>query len=231
MTRFITIASAKGGTGKTTLAINLAALFNDTGKNITLIDADITAPNISSYLGFPEAPVTLHDVLMGKNQIKEATYLHPSGLKIIPGGSSLSHGNFTRNLGSVLLDLVGKTELAVIDSAATLGKETLSALRSSDEAIIVTNPEMPSVLDAKKTIEAAEDSGSVVPAVVINRAVKGKDELSVSEIKSILQRPVICIIPEDKNMKASVAMKQPIVYTHPHSPASIAFKELAEMLK
>lgn len=232
MTRFIVIASAKGGTGKTTIAINLAALLNDAGKNITLIDADLTAPNISSYLGFPETPVTLHHVLMGKNQTKEATYLHPSGFKIIPASYSFPPiENFPRKLGSVLLDLVGKTELAIIDSAATLGIETLQALKPSDETIIVTNPELPSVLDAKKTIKIAEDYGLIVPGVVINRARNDKHELSADKIKLILQKPVIGIIPEDKNMRESLMIKQPLVYTHPYSPASRSFKQLAEMLK
>ena len=232
MTRFIVIASAKGGTGKTTIAINLAALFNNIGRNITLIDADLTAPNISTYLGFPEVPITLHDVLKGKNQTKEAIYLHPSGFKLMPAShSSLPLENFQRKLGSVLLDLIGKTELAIIDSAATLGLETLQALKPADEAIIVTNPELPSVLDAKKTIKIAEDYGLIVPGVVVNRARKDKHELSINEIKSVLQKQIIGIIPEDKNMRKSLMMKQPLVYTHPYSSASRGFKQLAEMLK
>ena len=232
MTRFIVIASAKGGTGKTTVAINLAALFNDLGKNITLIDADLTAPNISSHLGFLEVPVTLHDVLRGKNQAREAIYLHPSGFKLMPAShSSFPMENFQKKLSSVLLELIGKTELAIIDSAATLGIETLQALNPADETIIVTSPELPSVLDAKKTIKTAEDYGLIVPGVVINRARNDRHELSVNEIKSMLQKPVIAVIPEDKNMRKSLMMKQPLVYTHPYSPASRSLKQLADMIK
>jgi len=231
MTKFIVIASAKGGAGKTTTAINLAALFGAMGKNITLIDADLTAPNISAYLGLPDVPVTLHDVLRGKNRTSEAIYLHPSGFKIMPAGASMLNEDFKKPFSSVALDIVGKTELAIIDSSATLGRETLDALRSADETIVVANPEMPSVLDAKRTIEAAEDSGSIIPGIVVNRARNGKNEISISEIKSMLQKPVIGIIPEDKSMRLSLLMKQPIVHTHPNSPASKGFKELANMLK
>ncbi len=232
MTRFIAIASAKGGTGKTTTAINLATLFNDAGKDTILIDADLTAPNISHYLGFPEVSITLHDVLLGKQPTLKAIYLHPSGFKLMPASHSSSPvQNFQRKFGSVLIDLVGKTELAIIDSAATLGKETLQALKPADEAIIVTNPELPSVLDAKKTIKIAEDFGLIVPGIVVNRARKDRHELSAEKIKSILQKPLIGIIPEDNNIRKSLMMKQPMVHTHPYSPASKGFKQLADMLK
>ena len=58
VSRIIGCISAKGGVGKTTSAINLAAALNYFGKDVTLVDANLTSPNVGIYLGTPISPVT-----------------------------------------------------------------------------------------------------------------------------------------------------------------------------
>ena len=69
MTRIISIISGKGGTGKTISAINLSFALSSYGKNVALIDANLTTPNVGIYLGVPSVPVSLHSVLQGKNKL------------------------------------------------------------------------------------------------------------------------------------------------------------------
>jgi len=59
ISRVIGCISAKGGVGKTTSAINLAAALHVFGKDVILVDANLTTPNVGVYLGVPIAPVTL----------------------------------------------------------------------------------------------------------------------------------------------------------------------------
>src|SRR3989338_3943834 len=89
MARFITIIAGKGGVGKSTTSINLASSLNMMGKTTTIVDANLTTPNVGIYLGVPVVPKTIHDVLAGKIPIDDATYIHKSGTKIIPGSLSL----------------------------------------------------------------------------------------------------------------------------------------------
>src|SRR3989338_3248141 len=88
MTKIITITSGKGGVGKTTTAINLGAALNAFGKEVIIVDANLTTPNVGLHLGAPLVPVSLNHVLLGKADITDAIYEHASGTKIIP--SSLS---------------------------------------------------------------------------------------------------------------------------------------------
>lgn len=225
MTKFIAI-SGKGGAGKTTVAVNLASALHNAGKNVILLDANTTAPHVALHLGFPELKVSLHEVLEGKNSVKEAIYLHPSGLKVVPSNMSKNPAyKKTRKIGSVLLDLVGKVAIVIMDVPPTFSEETMSAIKAADETIIVANPEISSVTDALKTVKVAEDSGSFVPGVILNKAKRSGE----TEFKELSKR-LISTIPEDKNIPKSLSMGHPIVFSHPISPASLEFKKLADIL-
>jgi ATPases involved in chromosome partitioning len=78
MTRLVCVTGAKGGTGKTTVASNLAAALTEFGQDTLVMDANLTNPNLGFHLGIPLYPTTLHDVLKGESRLPEATYVHDS---------------------------------------------------------------------------------------------------------------------------------------------------------
>ena len=88
MSKIITITSGKGGVGKTTSAINLGAALNSLGKEVIILDANLTTPNVGLHLGAPLVPINLNHVLSGKASVVDAVYEHESGTKVVP--SSLS---------------------------------------------------------------------------------------------------------------------------------------------
>src|SRR3989338_5540064 len=152
MTKLITITSGKGGVGKTTTAINLGAAINGLGKEVVILDANLTTPNVGLHLGAPIVPVTLNHVLSGKAKIDDAIYEHGSGTKIVPSSLSIKD---LRNLNHKRLKDIGKrlkkmADYVIYDSAAGLGEEAIASMEAADELIIVTNPEIPAVTDALK---------------------------------------------------------------------------------
>ncbi|RMG76099.1 MAG: septum site-determining protein MinD, partial [Bacteroidetes bacterium] len=90
MSRLITITSGKGGVGKTTTAINLATAINSFGKEVVVVDANLTTPNVGLHLGAPIVPISLNHVLLGKAKVQDAIYEHESGTKIIPSSLSVN---------------------------------------------------------------------------------------------------------------------------------------------
>lgn len=233
MTRIIAVASGKGGAGKTTVVSNLGIALAKRGKNVVVIDANLTTPNLGLHLGIPLFPITLHDVLKGKARIHEAIYNHETGLKIIPAGISMKdlRGVDARELSNSLLDLIGNTDIVLIDAAAGLGREALAAFESADEVLIVANPELTSVTDALKTIKMAGQLGTRVSGVVINKIGGTSFEMTKDEIMSMLDiSTVLAEIPEDKVVREAIAKRVPIVHYKPYTRPSQEINKLASRL-
>src|SRR4030042_1976505 len=89
MNKIIVITSGKGGVGKTTTAINLGAAINFFKKDVLVIDANLSTPNIGVHLNSPEVPINIHHVLLGSAEPFEAVYEHESGMKIMPASLSI----------------------------------------------------------------------------------------------------------------------------------------------
>lgn len=232
MSRLITITSGKGGVGKTTTSINLAAALNYFGKEVILADANLTTPNVGLHLGAPIVPVSLNHLLSGKAKISDAIYEHESGTKVIPGSLSISE---LKRLNEHKLKDIGRklrkmADIVIYDSAAGLGSEALAAMESADELIIVTNPEIPAVTDALKTSKVIEQMNKKILGVIVTRARKNKSEMPISNIAEMLELPILGVIPEDTKVQSALVMKEALFHAYPKCKASLEYKRIAAKL-
>ncbi|BAW30816.1 MAG TPA: cell division ATPase MinD [Methanothermobacter sp.] len=228
MTRVITVASGKGGVGKTIIAANLAVALASYGENVVVIDADIAMANLELVLGMEGKPITLSDVLAGEASIEEAIYEGPRGLKVVPAGISLEGLRNVKieRLEEALSYIVENTDILLIDAPAGLEKDAIAAIAAADELLLVTTPEIPSISDTLKTKIIAEKLDINIIGVVVNREQHDKTFLTVEEIETILEVPVIAVVPEDQEVSRSVAFGEPIVVKNPKSPVSNAIMKL-----
>jgi septum site-determining protein MinD len=225
MAKVYAILSGKGGVGKTTTTINLGTSLNKLGQDVIIIDGNLTTPNIGIHLGAPIVPTTLNHVLNGQVKVEEAIYEHESGTKIIPASLSLKESEKVdyRKLIDVARRLKKISNFVLIDCAAGLGEEAKSSMFAADEIIIVTNPEMSAVTDALKAIKLAEEIGKPVIGVIITRFQGKPVEMAISNIRDMLEVPILGIIPEDDAIKESHVMKNAVIFTHPKSNASKSY--------
>ena len=228
--KVLAVLSGKGGVGKTTTVSNLsAALTTEFGKYVIGIDGNVTTPNLGLHLGIFSFPHTLNDVLNGVIPLREAIYTCSNGVRIIPANLSFDSSDVDLTVMRNSLNELD-ADLVLIDSCPGLGNEIVPTLKITDEALIVTNPEIPAITDAFRAIEIVGRYNVPVRGVILNRVRKDKYELSVTEVESIFDLPVISVIPEDSSVREGIFLGNPVVMTQPFSPAAIEFKRLAGYL-
>lgn len=226
--RTIGIVSGKGGTGKTVVAINLALAFYKFGKNVTIVDADVTASNLALQLGIYHFPKTLQNVLMDGIKIKSSIYCYNSSIDFIP--SSISLGAIRTDMHKFKKTLEELKGIVLVDSPPGLSHDALNVLDAVDDIIIVTVPEVQTVANALKVIKIAHKKKKHIWGIVLNRCKFDGYELSRKEIEETTEVPIIGEISEEKNMRKSLFQNIPISEFDPYSKATIEFEKIAAKL-
>lgn len=143
--KVIAIANQKGGVGKTTTAVNLAACLSRIGRSTILIDLDAQA-NATTHLGLnPFDPrQTIYEVLRGQKSIDEVVVQVPGGIVLVPANLFLAEldlelmGEMNREnkLRKAIEPLEHRYQYVIIDCPPNLGMATINAFCGCDSVII-----------------------------------------------------------------------------------------------
>ena len=227
------IAGAKGGVGKTTTSLNLAASLAPVARSV-VVEFDLAMANAVDFLAIdcdPELDATLHDVLADTATVRNATYEAPGGFDVVPSGTTLDGYTETNpdRLVPVVKALASTYDVVLLDVGAGLSRETLLPLAVADETVLVSTPRVASVRDAQKTIELTERVGGSVAGVVFVKSGTGNAP-DPNRIASFLGVDLLGHVPEDPAVPASQDVGQPVVVYAPDSPASVAYAEVVRRL-
>lgn len=230
--RSIVIASGKGGVGKTSIALNLGLVLAQQGKRVVIVDADVSMANVGIMLGIERAPISLHNVLMGETNIRDAVYEGPYKLKYVP--SSLSLERIKRlsleRLKNAVADLEPIADYAIIDSPPGLTREAEFAVTSARELLLVVTPDPASLADALKVLNFASKNGVSPLGIVINMSIGDKNEVKKDDVETLLSSKVIVQIPEDMEMRKSTIAQVPLIIKNAQAPSAKKIRELAAAL-
>ncbi len=224
----VSFASGKGGTGKTTVVANLGAGIAKLGKDVIVLDADVTMADLGLVFNLDER-FSLHEVLAGKRKPSDAIYDVGDGLKVLQGALSLKEIQKIRldRLKWVVRELTRKTEYLLVDCPSGFERDFVTALGSTTHLVLVVNPDFPSLLEAMKVKRVAERLHIRPVGVVVNRTLGKGIDIPPNEIESILELPIMGSIPEDIEVKRALAMGTLVILHRPKSPAAKAFERLA----
>ena len=233
MGRVIGIVSGKGGVGKTTVALNLAAALAANHKRKSLaIDFNLTTPHLAASLGMHYCPVSINEVLKNEAQVQEAVYHHHTGFDVVPASTKIEA---LRGIDvSKLIDLAGffaqSYDFVVIDSAPGLGVEAMAALHTSQELLFVATPAMTSVLDVVRCKEVLSGTQKTHLGLVLNKVAPNEHQLSRKEVENVSGTSILVEIPHDPLVAKSMLEENPTVTLFPASPSGRKFAELAALI-
>ncbi|MDR0598331.1 MAG: MinD/ParA family protein [Treponema sp.] len=186
--RVITIASGKGGVGKTNVSVNMALAYARLGKKVVVMDADLGMANVHVMLNIiPQW--TLYNVIRKQKTMKEIMADTGYGISIVAGASGFSkianldeaeRQNFIDEL-----DTLSNADIIIIDTSAGVSNNVLDFVAAADDAVIITTPEPTAITDAYgiiKIIATEIDSLNMGLKLVVNRV------HSVAEAKKVADR-------------------------------------------
>ena len=201
MKNIIGLVSGKGGVGKTTITVNLAAALVELGNRVCIVDGNIAASNIGVQLGMIEYPANLHKVLNKEMRMIDAVFIHPSKIHVVNGSLSIADARKT-NVSSIkqhLKELVKHYDFILVDTAPGMEDRPMKIVESCDSVFVVTTPELTSVTDTVKIIELLRPKRKKISGIIVNRY-KGKEyETTPEEIREIYKLPIVSVIPEDED--------------------------------
>lgn len=227
--------SPKGGVGKTTIAVNLAAAYLKTGvMRPVLVDLDIY-PNIAAMLQVNEsasvsdwAAVSPMDV--DRKTLDSLTVRHSSGLNLVPGIRRLSDETLlTPEVTGTIIDVLKRHyDLIVLDAGPQLRDSTLVAFQQATKIYVIGTLDIATLKSINKEAENLEllqvDTQKV--RLLLNRVPKNPD-LRVSEVKDYLAYPLGGKLPEEPSLQAFANRGEIAVLAKSDLPFSMEIRKLA----
>lgn len=243
-TRIITVASGKGGVGKTNFSTNLAIAYAQMGKRVVLMDADLGLANVNVILGIIPK-YNLYHLIRKQKSMQDIILDTNYGIQIVAGASGFARiANLSEEERKQFVEQISKLSIAdviIIDTSAGVSNNVISFIAAADDAIIVTTPEPTAMTDAYgiiKIIATEIENLNLGLKLVVNRV------KSVVEGKKVAERVItiagqflnvkvdyLGYIYEDAAVQTAVLKQKPFIVFDPKAKASICMKHIVSRLE
>jgi len=237
------ISSAKGGVGKSTIAVNLAFALQNLGLKIGILDADVYGPSLPKLIGLNEKPKSedgkaLIPVEKYNAQcmsmgflVDEQTPMIWRGPMVISALKTMTQKVLWKNLDVIIIDMPPGTG----DTQLTFAQEV-----KIDGAVIVSTPQDLALLDVKRGIQMFDKTGVKILGLIDNMSFfKGDDgkeykifgEGGVEKTAKEFNKNFLGKIPLNQDLRSSADKGDPLTHSNPDHEISKIFKSIAEKIK
>ncbi len=235
----VTVMSAKGGSGKTVFATNLAMLLARHGDpgDVVMVDGDLQFGDVCLVLQL-EPKFTIvnaaHELQNLDEQLLDSVLTtHPSGLRVLaaPLEPAFADEISTAAMTDIIEQLRTMFKYVVIDTASLLDELLLSLLERADRVLFIVDMDLPSVKNAKLALETLRllKFPSSKVELVLNRS-NAKARLDEKEIERSLKMKISATVPSDGIVPASVNEGRPVVESAPKSKVAKGFESIHRLI-
>jgi flagellar biosynthesis protein FlhG len=241
--RVFSVASGKGGVGKTNVVANLGLAFTQMGKRILVLDADLGLANIDVLLGLVPH-YTIEHLFDRSRTFPDILIKGPGGMWIMPASSGVldlvdlkeAQKLFLLNEIDLMADQI---DVLLIDTGAGISSNVLYFNMAAQESIVIVTPEPTSITDAYALIKVLstrfkKKSFMIIVNLVENdreaREVFRKISLVADRFLDHLSIDYLGFIPLDDKLPLAVKQQRAVLELYPKAPSSQGFRELARRL-
>ena len=231
--KIIVVMSPKGGVGKTTTSVNLATAISELNKSALLIDANLETPHVAIYYGFVGFKYSLEDVLNGRTEIENAIYMGDNPkFHILPSRVTRTEEsrlpNKLININRYIEKIEDRYDFIIIDSRPSYEINFIKLIKNAS-SLIVSNPDITSIIEAKKLKEELENANINIIGLVINKVNNRiKEQMTEKETKDLMEIKNVWRIRDDKKVYNALKIGVPLVLS---SPKSFAAKDITNLAK
>ena len=234
--RVVSVFSGKGGTGRTTIAVNLAVSMASAGRRVALIDLSLNFGDAALLLNI-NAKDTIADLVQDKtvlmiDDIKSFSIQHSSGLSVLCAPTSPEFAEYinSRHVEMLLNTMRPYYDFIVVDLPNDLSETTLTALENSDDIILVARKDISSLRSTKILLTILTTLQQQEKAHLIINCDR-KSIVSLKDFDRILDVPVSHVLPEDvRTTQVSQERGIPLVTGFPQSELAKAIARIGQEL-
>jgi ATP-binding protein involved in chromosome partitioning len=231
-TRVLAVASGKGGVGKSTLSVNLAAAFAQLGRQVGILDADVYGHSIPHMLGITQKPVLVDRMIVPP--VTQDLKLMSIGFFLDDNAPVMWRGPMLhRALEQFLTDVHwGELDLLVVDMPPGTGDVSISLgqLLPRAEVVVVTTPQPAAKEVASRAAVMAQKTNMRLIGAIENMTGDVFGRGGGAALAEELGVPLLGEIPLDPRLREQGDLGTPLVSAEPSSPTARAIVELAEAI-